>query len=71
MNVFLETLLKSKLDTDTPEFVDFNSINKNFELDNLNTRRTRGSVRMQINKILTPFDINKKLQKLFSTPLSH
>jgi hypothetical protein len=68
MNVFLETVLKAKLGTDTPALVDFDSIYENTEL---NTRRTRGSVRMQINKILTPLDISKKINKLFSTPLPH
>ena len=66
MNKYLQNTLNMKLDTNTPALVDFNSINSVLELKSVNTRRTRGSVRMQLNKVLTPFDIGQKLSKLSS-----
>lgn len=69
MNAYLQNTLEAKLHTTHPELIDFHKINKLFEFKNLNTKRTRGSVRMQLNKILTPSDIGKKLQQLSSIVL--
>jgi hypothetical protein len=70
VNTYLQNVLNQKLKTNNPALCDFPDFHdNNVSLNNINMKRTRGSVRMQMENILTSSDISRKVNKLLSIVL--
>lgn len=69
IKLFYINLLQQILKTKDYLFVDYKDIDENTSIENLNVKKSRGSVRLISRKTKTPSNFSKEVDKFLATPL--